>query len=48
VALTAFVQPEDRERAREAGFQTHLAKPVQGDELVATVAGLAGRPAAGK
>ena len=28
VALTGFDQPEDRQRALEAGFHTHLTKPV--------------------
>ena len=42
-ALTAFARPEDRKRAMLAGFQTHVAKPVDPDELVAVVATLAGR-----
>ena len=42
--VTALVRAEDRERAIASGFQTHLAKPVEPDELVATVANLAGRP----
>jgi signal transduction histidine kinase len=42
-ALTAYARPEDRLRALEAGFQTHLAKPLDPAELVATVARLAGR-----
>lgn len=29
VALSGWVQPDDRERSREAGFDHHLAKPVQ-------------------
>ena len=33
----------DRRRALLAGFQTHLTKPVDPTELVATVASLAGR-----
>jgi two-component system CheB/CheR fusion protein len=28
VALTGYAQPEDQRRAREAGFDLHLAKPV--------------------
>ncbi len=43
VALTAYARPEDRARALDAGFHTHLAKPVDPSELVATVARLAGR-----
>ena len=42
-ALTAYARAEDRLRALEAGFQTHLAKPVDPSDLVATVARLAGR-----
>ena len=42
-ALTAFARAEDRKRALLAGFQTHLAKPVDPSELVAVVASLAGR-----
>ena len=42
-ALTAYARSEDRQRALEAGFQTHLAKPVAPSELVAAVARLAGR-----
>ena len=43
VALTAFARAEDRIRSIEAGFQTHLPKPVEPAELVAVVASLAGR-----
>ena len=46
-ALTAFARSEDRTRALLAGFQVHLAKPLQPVELVAAVASLAGRVAAG-
>jgi two-component system CheB/CheR fusion protein len=41
VALTAFASDEDRARTLEAGFETHLVKPVDVDELVAAVARLA-------
>jgi CheY-like chemotaxis protein len=40
VALTAYARSEDRTRALRAGYQTHLAKPIESTELVATVAGL--------
>jgi CheY-like chemotaxis protein len=40
VAVTAFVSPEDRRRALDAGFQVHLAKPVDPGELTAVVARL--------
>jgi PAS domain S-box-containing protein len=45
VALTAFARSEDRRRAMLAGFQMHLAKPVEPAELVAVVASLVGRTA---
>lgn len=41
VALTAFARAEDRARAIEAGYQRHLAKPVEASELVAAVAAVA-------
>ena len=44
-ALTAFAHPEDRKRALLAGFQTHIAKPVDPAELTAAVASLACRTA---
>jgi PAS domain S-box-containing protein len=42
-ALTAFARSEDRRRALLAGFQTHVAKPVDPAELVAVVASLVER-----
>lgn len=33
IAYTAYSQPRDREQALEAGFDVHLAKPVNLDEL---------------
>jgi len=42
-AVTALARAEDRRRALLAGFQTHVAKPVDVVELVAVVASLAGR-----
>ena len=42
-AVTALARAEDRRRALLAGFQTHVAKPVDIMELVAVVASLAGR-----
>jgi CheY-like chemotaxis protein/nitrogen-specific signal transduction histidine kinase len=44
-ALSAYARPDDAERAREAGFQVHLPKPVEPDVLVQVVARLAGRSA---
>jgi PAS domain S-box-containing protein len=43
LALTAYARSEDRARALEAGYQVHLAKPVDRAELAAAVANLAGR-----
>lgn len=40
-ALTAFARSEDRTRALRAGFQTHVAKPVEPAELTAVIASLA-------
>jgi signal transduction histidine kinase/CheY-like chemotaxis protein len=37
IALTALVRDEDRRRAIEAGFQSHLAKPITREALVSTV-----------
>jgi CheY-like chemotaxis protein len=42
-ALTAYARKEDRARAMLAGFQSHLAKPIDPDELLVVVATLAGR-----
>ncbi len=38
VAVTAFARSEDRERAATAGFDAHLAKPVEPMELLRTLA----------
>ncbi|MEW6269225.1 MAG: ATP-binding protein, partial [Thermodesulfobacteriota bacterium] len=37
VALTAFARHEDRLRTLSAGFQTHVAKPVEPAELIAVI-----------
>ena len=42
-ALTAYARREDRTRAMMAGFQAHVAKPVEPGELLIVVATLAGR-----
>jgi CheY-like chemotaxis protein/nitrogen-specific signal transduction histidine kinase len=42
-ALTAYTRPDDADRVHAAGFQVHLAKPVEPDQLVKVVARLAGR-----
>ncbi len=41
IALTAFARSEDRTRALRAGYQSHLAKPIEPAELVHTVASFA-------
>ncbi len=43
IALTASARDEDRSLSMEAGFQVHLAKPIEPVELVGIVAALAGR-----
>jgi CheY-like chemotaxis protein len=40
-AITAYARDVDRDAAREAGFDTHLVKPLRGETLVETVARLA-------
>jgi PAS domain S-box-containing protein len=42
IALTAYARSEDRTRALRAGYQAHMAKPVEPAELVATIASLTG------
>jgi CheY-like chemotaxis protein/two-component sensor histidine kinase len=46
-AVTALTRLEDRRRALLSGYQTHLAKPVDSAELIATVASLTGRTGGG-
>ena len=41
IALTAFARSEDRTRSLLAGYQLHVAKPVEPAELIASVATLA-------
>jgi PAS domain S-box-containing protein len=43
LALTAFARAEDRKRALLAGYQSHVAKPVDMAELVIVIAGLVSR-----
>jgi CheY-like chemotaxis protein len=40
IALTAYARSDDRQRALLAGFQMHLAKPVEPRELIAGIASL--------
>ncbi|HEY0431043.1 MAG TPA: ATP-binding protein, partial [Pyrinomonadaceae bacterium] len=43
VALTAYATDDDRARALAAGFQMHVAKPIEPNALVKTIASVAGR-----
>jgi len=43
VALTAFTRAQDRMRALSAGYQNHVSKPVDLDELATVIASLTGR-----
>jgi PAS domain S-box-containing protein len=38
IAITAYARPEDRQRALLAGYQIHLAKPIEIQELIAAIA----------
>lgn len=43
VALTAFTRAQDRMRALASGYQNHVGKPVELDELATVIASLTGR-----
>lgn len=43
IALTAYATDDDRERAFAAGFQVHVAKPIEPEVLLRSIAGAAGR-----
>lgn len=43
IALTAFARPEDLKRAITAGYHVHIAKPVEPNSLITTVASITGR-----
>ncbi|MBA3632030.1 MAG: CHASE3 domain-containing protein [Acidobacteria bacterium] len=43
IALTAFTRAQDRMRALASGFQNHVSKPVEPDELATVIASLTGR-----
>ncbi len=47
IALTAYAGPMDRRRALLAGFQTHLPKPVEPDDLLAVILSLTFQPPTG-
>jgi signal transduction histidine kinase/ActR/RegA family two-component response regulator len=42
IALTAFARSADRTRAMLAGYQVHVSKPIEPQELVATIKSLVG------
>jgi PAS domain S-box-containing protein len=42
IALTAYARAEDRMRAMRAGYQAHIAKPVEPAELLAAISSFAG------
>ncbi|MEP6568643.1 MAG: ATP-binding protein [Acidobacteriota bacterium] len=43
IALTGYATIKDRDRALAAGYQLHLAKPIEPDELIAAILGLIDR-----
>lgn len=43
VALTAYAREEDREKAFAAGYQQHVAKPVEPDKLVEVIVNVVGQ-----
>jgi CheY-like chemotaxis protein len=43
VAVTAYARVEDRLRALQAGFQMHVAKPVEPAELITVLASVVGK-----
>jgi CheY-like chemotaxis protein len=46
IALTAYARPVDRRKILLSGFQLHLAKPIEPNELIAAIASLVGRTGA--
>lgn len=48
VAVTAFARAEDRIRALRAGFNMHVAKPLEPKELIAVVAALVSTESSGR
>jgi PAS domain S-box-containing protein len=43
IALTAFARSEDRKRAMRSGYQVHVSKPIESQELIVTIASLMAR-----
>jgi CheY-like chemotaxis protein len=48
IAVTGYASPLDRLRALQAGYQNHVAKPVEPHELAIVIASLTGRSAQDK
>jgi signal transduction histidine kinase len=48
IAVTGYASPLDRLRALQAGYQNHVAKPVEPQELAIVIASLTGRSAQDK
>jgi signal transduction histidine kinase/ActR/RegA family two-component response regulator len=44
IALTGYARADDRARALAAGFQAHIAKPLEPAELIAAIADVTGHP----
>jgi hypothetical protein len=42
IAVTAYARAEDRQRMLLAGFQMHISKPIEPQELIAGIASLVG------
>jgi two-component system CheB/CheR fusion protein len=47
VALTGYARPEDQQRARDAGFDAHLAKPIAIEQIQEVIARAPGRSCPG-
>jgi signal transduction histidine kinase len=47
VAVTAYARSEDRRRALASGFQMHVPKPIEPNQLVSVIARLTGRESSG-
>jgi CheY-like chemotaxis protein len=45
IALTGYGRPEDRQKSRDAGFDAHLTKPVEPDDLLKVFADVTRRRA---
>jgi CheY-like chemotaxis protein len=43
VALTAYATDEDRSQVLSAGFQIHVAKPIEPESFVTSIAAVLGR-----